>query len=72
MSVKRPFDDHRFVGDKRTMVFHDLTREQEGCRIDEIVEAEAVQLFGPDSPAEARNRGYRPCALCSTDLAETA
>lgn len=64
MSSQRPFEDHKIVGDKRSMVFHDVSQEAEECRIDEIVEAEAVALFGPDTPAEARNRGYSPCPFC--------
>lgn len=64
MSGQRPFEDHTIVGDKRSMVFHDLSREAKECRIDEIVAAEAVALFGPDTPAEARNRGYFPCSFC--------
>ncbi len=61
---RRPFEDHRFVGDKRTMVFHDLSVEREECRIDDIVDAEAFATFGPDEASEARNRGYRPCPHC--------
>lgn len=68
-AARRPFEDHRFVGDKRSMLVHDLSAEKEGCRIDEIVEAEAVALFGPDEAAEARNRGYRPCPHCGEEVA---
>ncbi len=63
-NTKRPFEDHRFIGDKRSMVFHDLSAEKAECKIDEIVESEAVALFGPDEASEARNRGYSQCPHC--------
>ena len=66
--VKRPFEEHRIVGDKRSMLYHDLAAETEGCRIDEIVAAEAIALFGPDHASEARNRGYSPCPHCNSKL----
>lgn len=62
--AQRPFEEHRYVGDKRSMVVHDTENESEACAIDEIVAAEAVALFGPDTLPEARNRGYRPCESC--------
>jgi hypothetical protein len=66
-ATKRPFEDHRFVGDKRSMIFHDLSAERDECRIDDIVEHESIALFGPDEAAEARNRGYKQCGYCGTD-----
>lgn len=68
----RPFEEHNIIGDKRSFVFHDLSHETEGCEIDEIVEAEAIQLFGPDEPSEARNRGYRSHSACSPASSEAA
>ena len=64
MTTLRPFDDHRFVGDKRTFVVHDVEHESPECDIDGIVRAERLALFGPDNLPEARNRGYRACQLC--------
>lgn len=61
----RPFEKHRYVGDKRSFIVHDLHAEAEECGIDGIVSAEKVALFGPDSLPEARNRGYRACPHCS-------
>lgn len=54
------------------MLFHDLSHESEGCRIDEIVEEASVALFGPDEASEARNRGYRPHAECDEAAIERA
>ena len=52
------FEHSRFVGDKRTQLVYDLDSWDEPAIIDEIV-AEGVGLsFGPDTLAEARNRGY--------------
>ena len=46
------------------MLVHDLERETDECRIDDVVAAESVLLFAPDTLPEARNRGYRPCRHC--------
>ncbi len=52
------FEHSRFVGDKRTQLVYDLDTWEDPDIIDEIV-AEGVGLsFGPDTLAEARNRGY--------------
>ena len=52
------FEHSRFVGDKRTQLVYDLDSWNDRTIIDEIV-AEGVGLsFGPDTLAEARNRGY--------------
>jgi hypothetical protein len=52
------FEHSRFVGDKRTQLVYDLDSWEDPAIIDEIV-AEGVGLsFGPDTLAEARNRGY--------------
>lgn len=52
------FEHSRFVGDKRTQLVYDLDTWDDPEIVDEIV-AEGVGLsFGPDTLAEARNRGY--------------
>jgi hypothetical protein len=60
--MSRPirFENHRFVGDKRTQVVYDLDASDldEGV-IDELMNAQTYISFGPDRLAEARNRGYR-------------
>jgi hypothetical protein len=58
--MERPirFEHARFLGDKRTQLVYDLDDWTDGSVIDEIV-AEGVGIqFGPDTLAEARNRGY--------------
>lgn len=62
--MERPvrFEHHRYVGDKRRQVVYDVDElpETEHGRIAELLASEAFICFGPDSLAEARNRGYRP------------
>lgn len=64
--MERPskFEHHRYVGDKRTQVVYDLdhTDEEVEAAVAELMEAETFICFGPDTLAEARNRGYRPHA----------
>lgn len=64
--AERPtrFEHVRWLGDKRTQVVHDVDACADQSVIDEIVQAEAGQAFGPDRLAEARNRGYRLCRAC--------
>ena len=52
------FEHTRFLGDKRTQLVYDVDSWQDAEIIDEIVAAETGLCFGPDSLAEARNRGY--------------
>jgi hypothetical protein len=61
--MERPgkFEHHQFVGDKRNQVVYDiddLAVEDEHL-IDDLLKAETYLAFGPDTLAEARNRGYR-------------
>jgi hypothetical protein len=58
--MERPtrFEHSRFLGDKRTQLVYDLDSWTEGDVIDEIVASEVGLSFGPDTLAEARNRGY--------------
>lgn len=60
--MERPlrYEHHRFVGDKRTQVVYDLDADDvDPDVIAELMEAETYLGFGPDTLAEARNRGYR-------------
>jgi hypothetical protein len=62
VAVTRParFEEHRYLGDKRTQVLYDLDADDlDQSLIDELMEAETFLAFAPDSVAEARNRGYR-------------
>lgn len=58
------FEHHRYLGDKRRQVVHDLDQATDECRIDELVKSERFAAFGPDTVVEARNRGYGPCRHC--------
>ena len=59
--MERPirFEHTRFLGDKRTQLVYDLDEWNDEAVINEIIEAETGLCFGPDTLAEARNRGYR-------------
>jgi hypothetical protein len=61
-AMERPtkFEHHRWVGDKRTRIVYDVDNLTDGSIIDELLAAETFLCFGPDTLAEARNRGYRP------------
>ena len=50
----------RYVGDKRSQVVYDLDEIGDESVIEELVASEQFLVFGPDTLAEARNRGYRP------------
>jgi hypothetical protein len=58
--MQRPsrFEHARFLGDKRTQLVYDLDSWSEPAVIDEVVAAGVGIQFGPDTLAEARNRGY--------------
>jgi hypothetical protein len=64
--VERPvrFEHHRFVGDKRNLVVHDVDACDRPEVVEELMAAETFLCFGPDTLAEARNRGYRACRAC--------
>jgi hypothetical protein len=53
------FEGYRFVGDKRSQVVYDLEHPPEPDVLRELVASERFICFGPDTLAEARNRGYR-------------
>ena len=57
------FTHHRFVGDKRTQQVYDLDQvaneEVLTIVLDELMASDRFLCFGPDTLAEARNRGYR-------------
>lgn len=60
------FDASRFVGTRDDMVVYDCDDPDDfdtlSARVenDGLVERKLVQVFGPDSLPEARNRGYNP------------
>ena len=62
--MERParFSGSRYLGDKRTQVVYDLDVDDPAVSsaIEELMASEQFAAFGPDTLAEARNRGYRP------------
>jgi len=58
--MERPvrFEHTRFLGDKRTQLVYDLDEWTDEDIINEIVDEGVGLCFGPDTLAEARNRGY--------------
>jgi hypothetical protein len=66
MSRPTRFEHHRYLGDKRNQLVHDLDHIQDGCGLDDLMASEQFAAFGPDTLPEARNRGYRACRRCAT------
>ena len=66
--MERPvkFEHTRFLGDKRTQLVYDLDEWTEVSIIEEIVNEGVGLCFGPDTLAEARNRGYTLATAGST------
>jgi hypothetical protein len=62
MSRPTRFEHFRYLGDKRNQVVYDLdladSDGQVAAAITELLESEQFAAFGPDTLAEARNRGY--------------
>ncbi len=69
MGRLRRFSGNRFVGARDTMRVYDCDRPEQFAALEERMEAEdlagrkLVQTFGPDTLAEARNRGFRPVKI---------
>lgn len=59
MDRPKEYEEHRFIGDKRTQVVYDLDDMLDEDVISELVASQQVATFGPDTLPEARNRGYR-------------
>jgi hypothetical protein len=59
MSRPARFEEFRYLGDKRTQRVYDLDNAP-AEKIEELIASEQFASFGPDTLAEARNRGYRP------------
>ncbi len=72
--VQRPtrFEDHRWLGDKRSQVVHDVDACDHPEVVDELMASEKFLCFGPDTLAEARNRGYHLCRRCAKAEAAAA
>lgn len=60
MERPKQFEEHRWVGDKRTQIVYDVDNIDDEALIAELMASEKYLCFGPDTLAEARNRGYHP------------
>lgn len=58
MSRPSRFEHYRYLGDKRTQVVYDLDHPPSDEVVEELLASEQFAAFGPDTLAEARNRGY--------------
>ena len=67
--MERPirFEHSRWLGDKRSQVVYDLDTFDRPEVIDELMAAETYLCFGPDTLAEARNRGYKAATPHGSD-----
>jgi hypothetical protein len=73
MSRPTRFEDFRYLGDKRTQRVYDLDAAdapEVSAKIEEILASERFAVFGPDTLAEARNRGYRPDTSVPVDQSD--
>ncbi len=76
--VGRPtrFEHNRYLGDKRSQVVYDLDLADSDPKVAEAIEellaSERFAAFGPDTLAEARNRGYHPHKSVKQALAAAA
>lgn len=65
MTRHRRFEAHRFVGTRHDMVVYDTDDADQADALLSRIEGEGLlernqlQTFGPDTLAEARNRGFR-------------
>ena len=66
MGRLKRFEDFRFVGTRDTMRVYDcddkaqLKRLEVRVQREDLLRRDLLQAFGPDSLAEAANRGFEP------------
>ncbi len=66
MARLRRLESSRFVGARDTMTVYDCEDPAQFAALEERVDGEdlvgrkLIQTYGPDTLAEARNRGFRP------------
>ena len=59
MDRPKGFADNRFLGDKRTRSSTTSTTTPRPRAIEDLMADRVLRAFGPDTLAEARNRGYK-------------
>lgn len=65
MSRLKRFEDHRYVGDRRTMKVYDCDDSDQLAELEELVSEHdlwgrnLLQTFAPDDLTEAGNRSFR-------------
>ena len=64
MSRLKRFEDHRFIGDRLTMIVYDCEDAEQFQRLasladDGMAQRNELQTFAPDELDEAANRGFR-------------
>ena len=66
MSRLKRFEDHRYIGDRRTMKVYDCDDAVQFAELQSLAEAHdlwarnQLQTFAPDDLSEAANRSFRP------------
>ena len=66
MSRLKRFEDHRFIGDRRTMRVYDCDDADQFAALEALVaergldSGNRLQTFAPDDLDEAKNRSFRP------------
>jgi hypothetical protein len=66
MGRLRRFPNSRYVGVRDRMIVYDCDDEEQFSELEARVDADGLMAramlssFAPDTPAEARNRGFRP------------
>ena len=66
MSRLRRFESNRFIGTRDDMIVHDCDDTDDFTALEERAEKQnlmgekLLQAFGPDTFAEAQNRGFHP------------
>ncbi len=66
MSRLKRFEDHRFIGDRRTMKVYDCDDAEQFAQLESLASEHdlwarnELQTFAPDELLEARNRSFTP------------
>ncbi len=72
------FEDYRYIGTRDTMRVHDCDDSEEyeelalRVREEDLLGRNLLQTFAPDTPEEARNRGFRPSVSSRRRLTTSA